>query len=291
MSSTTSARAPRAWICSDPGSALAPASRGIRRKNVEPRPGALSTPTEPPMRSASARLTASPSPVPGMAEFLADLSRENRMKRFRCSSRGIPAPSSATAKTTSPRSRRAESAILLPPNLREFTAKLTITCWIRAASPVTMSGSAGSTAASMRTSPARGASILTTASSTSRGLNGDRAILYAPASMAAKSRTSSTSDARKEAQLRRVETSSCCSGASGVSDSARADPEDAAHRIADLMAHARDELRLRGVGLLELARCAGGPSPRGSRARRLSELSRSRRSPRTAAAPARANAA
>jgi hypothetical protein len=38
------------------------------------------------MRSASTLLTASPSPVPGIAELRTELSLENRMKSFFCSS-------------------------------------------------------------------------------------------------------------------------------------------------------------------------------------------------------------
>ena len=131
----------------------------------------------PPILSASARLTASPSPVPGMAELRADLRREKRMKRFPWSSAEIPTPSSVTVRTTCPSSERADRFIAFPPNLSELTAKLTITCWMRAASPRIRSGRVGSTVVAIRAPAALGSSIFTTFSSTSRGLNGESVTL------------------------------------------------------------------------------------------------------------------
>jgi len=99
------------------------------------------------------------------------------MKRFFRSSAGIPIPSSATAKTTWPPSARAESPTDFPPNLSELAAKLTITCWMRAASPTMRPGNAGSTEASIVALVALGSSIFTTFSRTSRGLKGAGATL------------------------------------------------------------------------------------------------------------------
>ena len=127
LSSTTRRRLPRrSGLGTSARRALPRPMRAVNQK-VEPWPGTLSTPTSPPMSSASLREMASPSPVPPylrVVEVSACWKLWNR--RPRCSS-VRPMPVSRTSKrsrTVSPRSSSSFTTMSISPWSVNFTALL-----------------------------------------------------------------------------------------------------------------------------------------------------------------------
>lgn len=102
LSSTTSARHPT----SDLPAALRAATgaeawaRGRRSQNVLPAPGRLSTPTVPPIASASRRQMASPRPVPPYRRVVEASAWAKGSKSRSAVAGSIPTPVSVTSKRT-----------------------------------------------------------------------------------------------------------------------------------------------------------------------------------------------
>ena len=151
LSSAISARAPRSLETSSPRASCSGAldsavGKGSSAQNVLPSPGALRSPTSPPIRLASSRQIDRPRPVPPNRRVVDTSACENGMNRRGCTSGAMPGPVSTTARRIRPGPTRCASMCTSPwsVNLSALVMKLLRIWRTRVGSPVTPAGTSGS---------------------------------------------------------------------------------------------------------------------------------------------------
>ena len=235
------------------GLGTATTSSGSVKKNSEPRPTSLCTPSSPPMSRTRRREIARPSPVPPYLRVVDASAWPNSSKIAARLSAGIPMPVSRTAKRTSARfpSRPAgDTDTTTSPcgvNLMALPTRFVSTCRTRVGSPRTKVGAsvAMSASSSSRRSRARTASSAIVDSSRCGSSNGIDSSCRCSASILEKSRMSLIRASSVSPDVCTSVRECRCSAASSVSSSSSVSPRMAFSgvRISWLM-FARKELRV-----------------------------------------------
>ncbi len=118
-------------------------------QNVDPSPGALTSPSLPPMSSTSCRQIASPRPVPPNLRVVDESAWAKARNKRSWSAAAIPMPMSITSNRSATRSvfsSRTRTRMTTSPskvNLTALEPRLSSTCWILTASPRSASGTSG----------------------------------------------------------------------------------------------------------------------------------------------------
>ena len=227
-----------------------------------PSPSTDSTSIRPAMTPARPRLSASPMPVPSIADCSAP-SRSNGSKSRSRSSGCRPGPVSATRIATVSRSRASQSTSTLPPArlyLMPLLTRLTSTCTTRCRSANTCAPSSQWAHSLRRTViPAASAWLRTRSSASSTAsatATGSSETVSVPESIRETSSTSLTSPSRCRPPVRICVTNSRWSGGEVVELEQLGEPEDGVERRAQLVAHPGEE---RGLGPVGVECLVAGP--------------------------------
>ena len=193
-------------------SAVAARCSGASNQNVDPAPGALSKPIDPPIMSTSRLQMARPRPVPPNLRVVAPSAWVKLVKSFGWASSGTPQPVSVTSARSTvragPISVRLRRAVTAPSlvNLTALPTRLNRICFRRTGSPTTRAPAAPSSVTSKPScfSSARGRQSERAAWTSSSISNVVRSRSILPASILDRSSTSLSRRMRISPEVRMV---------------------------------------------------------------------------------------